>query len=300
MKSCLKWHGGKYYLADTIIGMFPKREKFTHYAEPFFGGGSVLLKLNSVHVSETINDINGHLMNFWKVLQKEETMLELARLSRMTPFSEVEFLEARQYISEHPINPEEGVSVEAAWRFFIMNRMCRQGLHKSYATPTKRIRRNMNENVSAWLSAVDELPDIYQRLRRVEVRCMDFEKFIAAYDHPKCLFYIDCPYLHETRTATKAYEYEMTEEDHVRLLNQLTTLKGKFILSGYPSDLYQEHAYTHRWKVRVVDIDNKASSAKKKEIKHECIWTNFACCNNNWDISAGRPRRAKNSLGKDN
>jgi len=85
----LKWHGGKQYLAKKIIEMMPAH---THYVEPFFGGGAVLLHKNPDGVSEVVNDLNGALTNFWCVLQN--CFEEFKRLVEAIPFSEVEWNEA--------------------------------------------------------------------------------------------------------------------------------------------------------------------------------------------------------------
>ena len=146
---------------------------------------------------------------------------------------------------------------------------------KDFATPTTRTRRGMNENVSAWLTAVDGLPDVHQRLRRVEIRNMDAVKFIQQYDHANCLHYVDPPYLHETRTATKAYQHEMTREQHHELLQAMAVIQGRFILSGYRSELYDIHAKHCGWRRVDIEIDNKSSGAKVKEKKTECLWLNY-------------------------
>jgi DNA adenine methylase len=259
----LKWHGGKSYLAEWIISHFPKN--YTHYTEPYFGGGSVLLHTTGEGVSETVNDVNSELTNFWQVLR--ETPDRMLRALWGMPFSEDEWYKAQTY---------EGTdNVRRATAFFVKYRQSRQGLGKSYATPTKRVRRGMNENVSAWLSAIECLPEVHERLKRVEIRSMDAIKFIQMYDHLNAFHYCDPPYLHSTRTATDAYEFEMDEKQHVQLLECLSKISGKFLLSGYPSSLYNTFAESHGWKCSVKEIDNKASSSKVKEKKHECLWSNY-------------------------
>ena len=133
----------------------------------------------------------------------------------------------------------------------------------------------MNENVSAWLSAVDGLPECHERLRRVEIRNMDAVAFIEKYDHSRALFYCDPPYMHETRTVTDAYQHEMTREQHAALLAKLGAIKGKFLLSGYRSPLYDAAAGQFNWRRVNFDLPNNASGAKSKERKTECVWMNY-------------------------
>ena len=84
----IKWHGGKSYVADWIIGHFPPHR---HYVEPYAGGLSVLFRKSCGDVSEVVNDLDGDLTNFWRVLQSEETFASFCRHVEAIPFSEAEF-----------------------------------------------------------------------------------------------------------------------------------------------------------------------------------------------------------------
>lgn len=282
----IKWHGGKHYLAPHIVSHFPPH---LHYVEPFFGGGSVLLARDpsrdwmqrngeklSAHLkgcSEVVNDLNVELTNFWRVLQDASLFDEFARIVGSMPLSEIEFLEA-----DNPIpNPRVAWSqVEAAAKFFVRNRHSRQALGKDFATLSRRrTRSRMQEMSSAWLGAVDGLPEIHERLRSVVVLCRPAVKVIAQQDGEHTLFYCDPPYLHETRSSTGEYRHEMTREQHAELLETLAGITGKFLLSGYPSKLYGDFAAQHGWARHEKEIDNKASGAKTKEKKLECLWSNF-------------------------
>lgn len=260
----IKYHGGKFYLAEWILSHIPKH---THYVEPYFGGGAVLLRKNPHGVSEVVNDINGELMNFWSVLQRPDYLLRFTTRLSLTPFSEQVFLESRTP-SDDP--------VESAVRFFVRMRMSRQGLGKDFATLSRnRTRSGMNEQVSSWLGAVEGLPEIHRRLQRVVILSREAIDVITSQDGPNTFFYLDPPYLHSERVTTKDYKYEMTASDHERLLRTLSRIKGRFALSGYPSTLYDKYAAANSWFVDTKDIDNKASSASVKEIKTECLWMNY-------------------------
>ena len=258
--------GGKSYLAKRIIALMPPH---THYAEPYFGGGAVLFAKDPEGISETINDINNELMNFWEVLQQPFMFNQVVNWLNVTPLSDTIFRDAKS------LNISVSNEMQRAYAFFIRYRQSRQALGKDYVTPTRRTRRGMNEQVSAWLSAVEGLPEAHERLIRVELRNMDACNFIRKYDHENCLFYCDPPYLHETRTATNAYEYEMTIKQHSNLLECLQDIKGKFIVSGYESKMYSSFAWRANWSRVEIAIDNKASSATTKPIKTECLWMNF-------------------------
>lgn len=276
MRTPLKYFGGDHYQAKTILSYAPPH---THYAEPFFGGGSVLLAKDPTGISETVNDINKMLMAFWRTLQIPSEFEQFHRLCDVTPLCDGQFSDAQldEMLDEATIDDSQYRSPWPiiAWRFFIRNRMSRLGLGKDYATPTTRTRRGMNENVSAWLSAIEGLPEIHARLRTVEIRSMPALQFIKQYDHDNCWMYIDPPYLHETRAVKKAYKYEMTESDHRELLGVLSTLRGKFALAGYPSELYAKAESDFGWRRVTMQIDNKASSKKVKEKVSDCLWLNY-------------------------
>lgn len=265
----LKWHGGKAYLAPWIIEHFPPH---VHYVEPYFGGGAVLFAKPREWVeghSEVVNDLNGGLMNFWRVMRDDMAFLRFRTLCEQTPFAQGDFERASW-------TDACSGSVHSAHGFFIRYRQSRQGLGKDFATLSKnRTRRGMNEQVSAWLTAVEGLPEAHERLKRVVILNDDALKVIKQEDSQNTFFYLDPPYLHETRATTGDYEHEMTEEQHSDLLELLDTIEGKFLLSGYHSRLYDIHADACGWVRHEKEIDNKASGKKSKERKVECLWANF-------------------------
>lgn len=262
----LKWHGGKTYLAKWIISNFPDRDSYTHYLEAYAGGLAVLFEHDPTNKSETINDINSGLMDFWFVLAK--TPDRMLRELWATPLSDTVWDAAICGLSDND-------RVRRATSFFIRYRQSRQGLGKNYCTPTSRIRRGMNENVSSWLSAIECLPEAHDRLKRVEVRNMPAIDFIRTYDHVNALFYLDPTYMPETRVSKNSYEFEMSVSDHRILLDMLIGLKGKFMLSGYHSNMYDEWALSNNIRFVEYEIDNKASSKSSKDKKIECLWMNY-------------------------
>jgi DNA adenine methylase len=271
----LKWHGGKHYLASRIVGLMPRH---LHYVEPFFGGGAVLLLRDPADpslwlppnkgVSEVANDVNGRLVNFWRVLQDEKVFSQFVRLAQAIPVAREEWEAAHAHI------PAADDPVADAAAFFVECRQSRSGLMKGFTPVTRsRTRREMNGNVSEWLSAVDGLPEVHARLRRVLIENMPAVDLIRREDTPNTLFYCDPPYLHETRKATAAYAFEMTEADHEELLDVLRQCKGKVMLSGYPSKLYD--AALAGWNRHTFDLPNHAANGKEKRRETEVVWCNF-------------------------
>lgn len=275
----LKWHGGKSYLAKWIISLMPPRVAnpnkpapddagWCHYVEPYFGGGAVLLAQNPEGVSEVVNDINGELTNFWDVLKSPDFFRLFQKKLQLTPCSQVEFDRSKE---------PECYPANRAVAFFVRNRQSRQALGKDFCTIARnRTRRGMNELPSAWLSAIEDLPEIHARLQRVVILNADALKVIKQQDGPRTLFYLDPPYLHETRETTKEYgQHEMTQQDHGNLLATIAKLKGRFLLSGYDNHLYQAFEKEHGWRRAEMKIDNKASSKADKPQKTEVVWMNY-------------------------
>lgn len=264
----IKWHGGKHYLAKRIIELMPPH---VHYVEPFFGGGAVLLAKDPEGVSEVVNDLNRDLTAFWQVLMNPELFEQFRRHVEGMPFSSELFDNAKAHLESG-----EGSIVDRAAAFFVVARQSRQGLMKDFATLSRnRTRRGMNEQVSSWLTAIDGLPEVHARLKRVVILNDDAIKVIRQQDGPNTLFYCDPPYLHETRVTTSDYAHEMSIEQHIALLDVLGDIKGRFILSGYASNLYKLHAEDHGWHRIDIPIVNNASGKPKKEIKTECLWMNY-------------------------
>jgi DNA adenine methylase len=269
LRQPVKRHGGKNYLAPKIIEMIPSH---IHYVEPYFGGGAVLLQKPSSLIeghSEVVNDLDGELMNLWSVLQHAEDFAKFQRTISATPFAVPEFRRAAM------INSSD--SVERAVAFFVRCRQSRQGLGRDFATLSRnRTRSKMNEQVSAWLSAVEGLPEVHDRLKRVVILSNEATRVIQQQDGAHTFFYLDPPYLHDTRNSVGEYgAHEMSVEQHEALLEPLARVTGKFILSGYRSELYDDFANCHGWHRRDIEIDNKASARRSKPRVTECLWFNF-------------------------
>jgi DNA adenine methylase len=131
----------------------------------------------------------------------------------------------------------------------------------------------MNEQASAWMSAVEGLPAVHARLRRVAILNRDALEVIRSQDGPQSCMYLDPPYLHQTRAATDTYRHEMSHADHCRLLDVLVKVKGKVLLSGYPSELYDETLAG--WMRHTFQLPNNAAGGAKKGRETEVVWCNY-------------------------
>jgi len=262
--SPLKWHGGKAHLASKIVALMPPH---THYVEPFAGGLSVLLAKDPAGVSEVVNDLDGRVANFWAAIRDPETFARFARLVAAVPFVEAEWDKADGPHTD---------PVAAAVAFFVRCRQSLAGRMAGFAPLSRnRTRGGMNEQASAWLSAVEGLPAVHERLKRVVILNRPALDVIRRQDGPGTLFYLDPPYLHSTRATTGEYAHEMTEEQHTDLCTAIRKCAGKVLLSGYPSELYRSQLEAEGWHRTDFEVANSAAGGKAKRRMTECVWTNF-------------------------
>src|SRR5271169_252916 len=224
------WYGGKFNHLDWLLPLLPAAH---HYCEPFSGSAAVLLNRIPAPV-ETYNDIDGDVVNFFKVLRDQPE--ELARAVALTPFSREEFY--RAVVGA----PKAKTALERARRFYIRARQARTGLAQTAslgrcANCKDTSRAGMSGVISRWLGGVEALPEIGLRLLRVQIENRPAFYTIRLYDSPTTLFYCDPPYLHDTRGDSGAYGFEMNEREHLDLSAVLLHCKGKVALSGYRNDL---------------------------------------------------------------
>jgi len=257
------WYGGKYSHLGWLLPLLPEA---THYCEPFGGSAAVLLNRVPSPI-KTYNDIDGEVVNFFRVLREQKDALIEA--IGLPPFSREEFEKA---ISESI----DGLSdLERARRFYIRARQVRTGLAQTassgrWAHCRLTSRAGMAGAVSRWLGAVEALPEIAQRLLRVQIENDLAINVIKRYDSEETLFYCDPPYPHESRGDSKAYRYEMTDEEHIELAQVLHNVKGKVAMSGYHCDLLNE--LYGNWNAH--EANSKKIHSVKTE-RTEVLWTNY-------------------------
>ena len=257
------WYGGKFNHLEWLLPLLPRCH---HYCEPFAGSAAVLLNREPSPV-ETYNDIDGEVVNFFRVLREEKN--ELIEAIGLTPFSREELFRAVTS-NDHPLT-----GLERARRFYIRARQARTGLAQTaslgrWANCKDTSRAGMAGAVSRWLGSVDMLPEIALRLLRVQIENREATEVIRLYDSSTTLFYCDPPYVHSTRGDSKAYRFEMKDEAHVKLAGFLNKIKGKAAVSGYRCDLMDN--LFKGWH-RVAAAPKQCHSIKK--IRHEALWMNY-------------------------
>jgi len=220
VNSPIKYPGGKYYLATWIVSLMP--EHLT-YVEPYAGGLAVLLAKDPTNTSEIINDLYSPLVNFWEALARPEIFEKFKRRCESTPFSERLWKRCGAYLEF-----DGSDAFESAFSFFVDCRMSLAGRMKSFAALTKdRLRRGMNEQVSAWLGSIEGLQEVHERVRRIMMLNDKAINVIRRTDHKKTLFYLDPHYWTDNGPPKGQYRIEMTKADHEELLNEINQCKGR-------------------------------------------------------------------------
>lgn len=234
LRSPITWFGGKGVLARKIVSLFPAHHC---YVEPFCGGASCLFAKPPSPV-EVINDLNSDIVNFFRVLRDPQRFEQFYGLASLTPYSREEFYRFRtDWRAGWSQCPSD---VVRAYRWYMMARMSFSGeFGGSWGYSVTTSRRGMANAVSQWLSILDMLPAISERMRRVQVEHGDWRTMLHRYDTPDTLFYVDPPYVKSTRRSGK-YAHEMDDDAHQELVEMLRCIKGGVLLSGYRNPTYAQ------------------------------------------------------------
>jgi DNA adenine methylase len=253
-RPAFRYYGGKWKLAPWIISKFPRHQ---HYVEPCGGAASVLLQ-KPISPIETYNDLNGDVVNFFKVLRERPE--ELAHMIRWTPWARQEF-ETCKVI--------EGDELEKARRWWMF-----QTLSVS-AAPSQEDGAGMrleSQRLKADCDRIDRersvsnLFDIAKRLRSVQIEHRPMNDVITRLDGRATLFYIDPPYVKETRSHKSMYGVEWSDSDHSEFIEIVQNLEGFCVISGYICELYEplERAGWHR--------EDKKAVNNSGDTRTESLW----------------------------
>lgn len=250
----LRYHGGKWKLAPTIVELMPAHST---YVEAFGGGASVLLRKPRSRL-EVYNDLDDELTNLFSVLRSNPD--DLARAVALTPFARTEFSAAYAPTCDQ---------IERARRTLIRSHMGfgSNGVHKSTGFRAAGLRAG-SLPVHNWQSLPDVVLDTAARFCGVVIENRPAIDVMLANDEPGAVHYVDPPYPHETRNAGSDYRFELTDDDHRSLLEAIQALRGRVILSGYACHLYDTE-------LRGWNRIEKEVRADKALRRTEVIWMNF-------------------------
>jgi DNA adenine methylase len=257
------WYGGKFSHLGWLLPLLPDCH---HYCEPFAGSAAVLLNRAPAAV-ETYNDLDGEVVNFFRVLR--DAPEAIMRAIALTPFAREEY-HAALAAAEADLG-----AVERARRFFVRARQTRTGLAQTaslgrWANCRETSRAGMSGVVSRWLGSVDGLPEVAARLLRVQIENRPAVDLIRLNDGPRTLFYCDPPYVHESRGDSRAYGHELSDAQHLALAAALHAARGRVAISGYRCPLMDRlYGDWNRYDAPV------KQTASVKEARQESLWANY-------------------------
>lgn len=255
-RPALRYYGGKWNLAPWIISFFPEHQ---NYVEPCAGACSVLLQKPRSPL-ETINDLDGNVVNFFRVLRDQPD--ELIRRIRLTPWARAEY-----ELSLQPC----GDDVERARRFFVASWQSLNGgtgkAAQGYWATQKKADMCYSQLIERMTSIEDGLIVIAKRFDYVQIESLPANEIIPRYDNADALIYFDPPYITAQRTKKDWYALEWCDEDHEIAARLLRQCAGYVVISGYACPLYADLYESHGWQRH--DKEAQTNSGGKRV---ESVW----------------------------
>ena len=250
----LKYPGAKARLAPWITSFFPEHES---YLEPFCGSAAVLLAKKPCR-QETINDIDGEVINLFTVLRDPQKSERLADLIELTPYAE-EGRHKKETICD---------DVEKARKYIARTNMSISGGQKYSSGFKHAVKPNGPRCPDIWSRMPEQIRNVSKRLKDVYIRNRDAFELIQRYDFEGSLIYVDPPYPLSCR-KNALYANEMNDEQHLQLVSVLKSIKyANVVVSGYDCEPYKtELAEWHK----EMTTSRAESSAKRTEV----LWMNF-------------------------
>lgn len=233
MKTPITYYGGKQTLVKRLLALIPAHDL---YCEPFFGGGALFFAKPPSEI-EVINDTNGEVVIFFKVVQTQ--FKELEKEIKATLHSRQLWKKARVVYE----NPEMFTDVKRAWAFWTLANQGFAGLLTSWS-----FGKDDSKEDSVAKKREDFSKMYADRLKKVQIECNDAVRVIKLRDYNKAFFYCDPPYINTHQGHYKGY----MEADYKRLLDALTKIKGKFILSSYPNPILKTYIRKYKWNIHSV------------------------------------------------
>lgn len=264
----LRYLGGKWRLAPWIIGHFPAHRL---YVEPFGGAASVLLR-KPRSMGKCYNDLDGEVVNLFKVLRCAGSATELRRLIDLTPFSREEY-DAAFDPTDEPIERARRLVV----RSYMGHGSSSAISHKSTGFRASMVNRGGALPAGEWPTLPGALQAVTDRMKGVLIENRPALQVIDRYDEAEALIYLDPPYVPDTRSQKRrsgsqyhAYKHELTDEQHIELLNRILDCRASVVLSGYPNATYDQHLAG--W--QRVEVAAHADGALDRT---EVLWINQHC-----------------------
>lgn len=235
------------------------------YLEPFFGSGGVFFAKAPAKV-ETINDIDNQVVNLFKVIREQPE--ELARLVYWTPWARKEYQDLLTSARDEEYFKTTGDPLEDARRLLVRLWMARGGKTSDRSGWRHNIQAKVgNCCAKVWHKIPERILAVAQRLKDAQIECRPALELIERYRYSEVLIYADPPYVLDTRREKRQYKNEMTDVDHLELLEALDRHPGPVLLSGYACPLYDDQL--KHWERRTCRA--MAEGGRERE---EVLWLN--------------------------
>jgi DNA adenine methylase len=267
-RPALRYHGAKFRLAKWLLPFFPPHRC---YVEPFGGAAGVLLQKERAY-AEVYNDLDGDVVNFFRVLRDPDTRAALIAAIVLTPYARDEFELAWQMVDE-PIERARRLAVRAQMGFGSAGASkgstgFRVDTNRAYGTAQQH-----------WANYPEAIAAVGQRLTGVLIENRPALDTLRAHDAATTLHFVDPPYLHSTRSSRSSemrryFKHEMTDADHVALIEAAQGLAGMVILCGYPNALYTQQMPPD-WSCYLTT--SRIAAGRGCAVRTEAIWINPAC-----------------------
>ena len=249
-------------MANTVISYFPLHQT---YVELFGGGGVIMLNKPLSHV-EVYNDINKNLVNFYRVIRDKEKFKIFYEVIKLMPYARTEYYDALNSL-------EKGDDVDGAIKFFIVARMSFGGkFGRGWGYEKFTSTNSISSAVNAWLTSIEGLPYISNRLRKVQIDNRDYKVMMETFNDPQVFIYADPPYLNTLSDDWGTYE-PWDEMGHKEFLTRCLKSKSKIMISGLPSKLYDNMLST--WERVEIKKPLALQKKDKKSYVKEVLWMNY-------------------------
>ena len=228
-RPALRYYGGKWNLAPWIISHFPEHQ---NYVEPCGGAASVLLQKPRSPL-ETYNDLDGNVVNFFRVLRDRPD--ELIRKIRLTPWARAEY--------ELSLEPCEN-DVERARRFYAASWLSINGGTSNNSPGFCLKPYNKGYHLRLHHQYLDVISG---RFLGIQIENRPWDQVVQICDQQETVIYFDPPYTADTRAQSDRYLLEWSDVDHIQAAALLRTCQGYVVVSGYACGLYTKLYEAHGW-----------------------------------------------------
>jgi len=251
MRTPVTYYGGKQNMVRHILPLIPDHNL---YCEPFCGGAAIFFAKKNSNVN-VLNDTNRELVNFYQVVKSDFVSLE--KEIQITLHSRDLYRKASVIYN----NPDMFSDIKRAWALWVLSSQsfcARLDASWGYDISENRTSKHITNKKDAFTL------DLAIKLQDVQVECADALYVIRSRDRDNSFFYVDPPYYNSDMGHYDGYSID----DFEALLKLLSEIKGKFLLSSYPSEILKKYTKAHGWQTWSIEagvsVNAKAGYQKRK------------------------------------